>query len=129
MCVWLPGGGGTFGGPPCGIGCCWSGAFVTGVPETDCGNIDWLDGDDDDVGGTVVGVILDVDDVGGTVVAVTGGRLGSTSSHSEDKSPELNLFVIKEELCIKFFLDIWIQSYEMRLSTAKKNGRGYASKL
>lgn len=46
----IPGGGGIFGGPPCGIGCCCSGGL-----------------------------------------AAAGSSFGSISSHSEDKSPELNL--------------------------------------
>lgn len=59
-----PGGGGKLGGPPWGIGCCCS-----GLPG-------------DVFTGAVPGV---------PVFDAVGGRLGSASSHSEDKSPELNL--------------------------------------
>jgi len=60
----LPGGGGPNGGPP-GIGCCCKG-FVAAAADTP---------------GTAA-----------TPAAVPTGAFGSSSSHSELKSPELNLF-------------------------------------
>ncbi len=66
-----PGGGGIFGGPP-GIGCCCNGAGCPAGPAGPAGPAC--------PAGRAAG----------------GNSFGSTSSHSEERSPELNLSKIEE---------------------------------